>query len=327
MPTFGLEEEVFVTEPNRPSLRSLYYLARLLAKNPRYYYVHSASNFARLADIRHGLMGGVEISTGVHDTPDSLVEDIARRRRDLASVAEGLIVPVGHLLEGDTPSNVCGLQVHIGGMQDKERLYKNIVHFLPLLILLTANSPAVNGRRFGKSYRISNSFAIGPLRPSRTHRFQDIIYSKRLGTVEVRVCDPTWDLTRVAVLVKCLAAIEALKTDLPFNVERYNQLRELSAKEGYSETTEELYRELSEITDLQRDLFLAPPADQLWDSYEKGGVLAAYTAADSAYRGTGFKSRPMPEITQRRHLAWGAAGFLGYFVPKLPYYTWKGLVE
>ncbi len=34
MPIFGIEEEVFVTEPQRPTLRSFYYLARLLAKNP-----------------------------------------------------------------------------------------------------------------------------------------------------------------------------------------------------------------------------------------------------------------------------------------------------
>lgn len=327
MPTLGLEEEVFVTEPKRPSLRSLYYLAKLLAKNPRYYYIHSASNFARFGDIRHGLMGGVELSTGVHNTPDALVEDLAERRRDLSSVASGLIVSAGHLLEHDTPSNVCGLQIHIGGVPDKERTYKNIVHFLPLLCLLTANSPAVDGKRFGKSYRIYNSFAIGPLRSDRTFRFQDIIFSKRLGTIEVRVCDPTWDLGRVRALVECLVAIAGYDGDLGFDPGTYNELRETSAREGYTERTHALYQELGQLVDVREELFQTSPADHLWEVFEQGGAVAAYSAADSAYRGGEFQAQAITPAGSSSHLAAGVAGFMGYFLPKLPYYTWKAVVE
>ncbi len=326
MPTLGLEEEVFITEPERPSLRSLYYLARLLAKNPRYYYVHSASNFARLGDIRHGLMSGVEISTGVHTDAEALLEDLAKRRQDLSSVASGLIVSVGHLLEQNTPSNVCGLQIHVGS-RNKERTYRNIVHFLPLLMLLTANSPGVNGRRYGKSYRIANSFAIGPLTPDRTRRFQDIIYSKRLGTIEVRVCDPTWDRNRILALIRALVAIEALGVEYPFNPVEYNEMRGISASEGYTERHKTLYGELSQICDVDESLFITSPADQLWDIYQQQGSVAAYSAVDSSYRGGEFAPHPV----KRRHvlgeIAAGAAGLAGYFVPKLPYYTWKAIIE
>ncbi len=326
MPTLGLEEEVFITEPERPSLRSLYYLARLLAKDPKYYYVHSASNFARFRDIRYGLMSGVEISTGVHSDADGLIEDLSQRRRDLSSVATGLVVAAGHLLEQDTPSNVCGLQIHIGP-RNKERTYRNIVHFLPLLMLLTANSPGVNGRRFGKSYRIANSFAIGPLTPNRTRRFQDIIYSRRLGTIEVRVCDPTWDVARIHTLVRALVAIEALDTDLPFNPLTYNELRGVSASTGYTERHQELYGELTEICDVDEALFLTSPSDQLWEVYERHGATAAYSAADGSYREGAFAPHPVKRRRLMGEIAAAAAGVAGYFVPKLPYYTWKAIIE
>lgn len=327
MPTLGLEEEVFVTEPTRPSFRSLYYLARLLAKDPRYYYSHSASNFARMADARRGIISGIELSTAVHSSADDLVADIAARRRDLASVADGLIVSAGHLLEHDTPSNVCGLHVHLGELADKERAYRNIVHFLPLLVLLTANSPAVNGRRFGKSYRIFNSFAIGPLRASRTHRFQDVIFSKRLGTIEVRACDPAWDLERVRALVTCLVAAASIPRELPFDPDTYNELRLVSAKDGYTERTRALYLELREHVDLPESLFQISPADLLWDVFETRGVIAAYSAADSAYREQGFEARPVETSGRIPAPVAAAAGVAGYFVPKLPYLTWKALVE
>ncbi len=326
MPTLGIEEEVFVTEPARPTLRSLYYLARLLARDPRFYYVHSASNFARFRDVRFGLMGGVEVSTGVHSDPDCLVEDLRLRRRDLASVADGLIVPMGHLLEQDTPSNVCGLQVHLGDLPDKDRAYRNIVHFLPLLLLLTANSPAVSGRRAGKSCRVLNSFAIGPLRPDRKYRFQDVIYSKRLGTVEVRVPDPVWDLERVRWLVRCLVAVAALDRDLPFDPAVYNEQRLEAARDGHNEHTRRLHCELREIIDVPGELFERTPADEMWDIYEREGAVAAYRRADRGYRGPDAGEAPAGRRAPAVAFA-AVAGFLGYFLPRLPYYAWKGLVE
>lgn len=327
MPTLGIEEEVFVTEPARPTLRSLYYLARLLARNPRFYYVHSASNFARLRDVRRGLMGGVEVSTGVHTDPDCLLEDLRARRRDLASVADGLIVPVGHLLEQDTPTNVCGLQVHLGDLPDKDRAYRNIVHFLPLLLLLTASSPAVSGRRVGQSCRVLNSFAIGPLREDRGYRFQDIIYSRRLGTVEVRVPDPAWDLERIRWLVRSLVAVATLEQAKPFDRDRYSEMRIASARDGHNAQTRELYRELREIIPVPEELFERTPADEIWEIYERRGAVAAYREADRGYRGGAAAGEAQEPRRAPALPVAAAAGFLGYYIPRLPYYAWKGLVE
>jgi hypothetical protein len=61
--TLGLEEEVFITTPTRPTLDALYVLAKLLWRNPRDYYKHTASNFARGRDARQCLMSSVEIAT------------------------------------------------------------------------------------------------------------------------------------------------------------------------------------------------------------------------------------------------------------------------
>ena len=127
MPTFGIEEEVFITEPERPTFRSFYYLARLLASNPGFYYTHSAHNFARGKDLKQGLMSGVEISTRVFEDIELLADDLQKRRADLSAVTSGLIVPVGHLLDYETPTNTCAVHFHIGGVEDKARLYGNIM--------------------------------------------------------------------------------------------------------------------------------------------------------------------------------------------------------
>ena len=140
MLTFGIEEEVFVTEPERPTLRSLYYLARLLARDPRFYYTHSAHNFARGRDVKQGVMSGVEVSTIISSDVEALVDDLQRRRADLSAVCSGLIVPTGHLLNYDAPSNTSALHIHIGGVTDKKRVYGNLIHFLPVLPLFTINS-------------------------------------------------------------------------------------------------------------------------------------------------------------------------------------------
>ncbi len=187
---------MFICEPERPTMRSLYYLAKLLAKRPRFYYTHSAHNFARGKDLRQGWMSGVEVSTGVHEHVDALVNDLAERRADLASVTDGLIVPVGHLFDRDTPTNTCAIHVHVSGVDDSRRVYGNLIHFLPVLALFTVNSPFRSGSYYGQSYRMAKSWAIGPIGADWRLRFQDVIMSKRLGTVELRACDSCWDLER-----------------------------------------------------------------------------------------------------------------------------------
>ncbi len=327
----GLEEEVFVTEPERPSLQSLFYLARLLWLNPRYYYRHSASNFARGRDVAQGLMGGIEISTGVHADPDELVADLAARRQELARVTRGLIVPVGHLFDVDTPTNTCGLHVHIGPLDEPGRVYGHLVHFLPLLALMSANSPYAGGRKRGLSYRMQASFAIGPLRPDWTHRFQDLILSCRLGTLELRVFDPFWDLERMRWLLRCVQAIARLPGPREPDLARYNRLRGQVARTGYGGELRDLYRELSAVCPVPEYLFTCPPAVQVEKLYCRHGLVGAYAALDNAYRTGRLTPRDAPAPptppAQAFRAVRAAAGFLGYYMIRLPYVVLKARQE
>lgn len=307
-------------------MRSLYFLAKLLAKNPRFYYTHSAHNFARGKDLKQGWMSGVEISTGMHNDVDSLVRDLAQRRADLASVTDGLIVPVGHLLDCDTPTNTCAIHVHISGVPDLKRLYGNLLHFLPILPLFTINSPASSGKYFGQSYRMAKSWAIGAVGEDWSRRFQDIIFSKRLGTIEVRACDPCWDLERVRVLLKAIAAIAELDRDLEPRAEFYNSVRPEVCRQGLIEETLPLVGELRSMLEFPEEALRKTASDELWKLYEASGLVAAYSGLDRGYRHGSFEPREVKQ-KQKAHTTAGLIGFAAYFVPRLPYYAWKGLKE
>jgi len=326
MPIFGIEEEVFVTEPRRPTLRSFYYLARLLARDPCFYYTHSAHNFARGADVRQGVMGGVEISAAMCEDVDALADDLAKRRADLASVATGLIVPVGHLFDYEAPTNTCAIHVHVSGVDDKARLYRNLIHFLPVLALFTINSPFAASQYFGQSYRMAKSWAIGPIKPDWKYRFQDIILSKRLGTIELRLFDPCWDINRIRWLLRAVKAIAELDAALDPAIDRYNFLRDRICREGLIDEIADLIDELRKLVDFPIDLLRHTASDELKAVYDREGLLAAYSALDNGYRNGVFEPRPVP-LARRAGTAEGLLGFVGYFVPRLPYYAWKGLVE
>lgn len=324
--TLGLEEEVFVCEPERPSLASLSYLASLTWSDPKRHFARTASNFARGADLPQGLMSCVEISTGVHDDPDHLVDDIAQRRRELVRAVggRGLLVPLGHLLQNDAPTNVAALQFHVG-TPDRDRAYRNLGYALPLLALLAADSPAAAGERFGQSYRMAKGFAVGPLTSDPTARFQDLIVSKRLGTIEVRLLDPVWDLKRVRVLARAIRAIAELETDLPFDREAYNSMRYRIALEGWIPELEPLHATLSQVADLPIGLMKHTAADDVWSLYHQVGLVPTYAALDNAYRTGVFSPRPVAPMGP--NLARSILGVAGYYVPKFPYVTWKYLKE
>ena len=326
MPTFGIEEEVFITEPERPTLRSMYYLAKLLARDPRYYYTHSASNFARGQDLKQGMMSGVEISTDVHEDIEDLIRDLQRRRADVSAVSTGLIVPVGHLLDVDTPTNTCAIHIHIGGVTDKHRLYNNLLHFLPILPLFTINSPMQECNYFGKSYRMHKSFAIGPIGSDWSVRFQDLIYSKRIGTVELRLCDPCWDIGRIRYLLTALKAIAEIGEDLQPNIQRYNDLREDICRNGLLDGTADLVTELRSIADFPLEIIEHTASDDLKAAYDEHGLVGAYSAVDNGYRNGCFEPREVTDI-HKSHIGHSILGFAGYFIPRLPYYAWKGLME
>jgi hypothetical protein len=328
--TLGIEEEVFVCEPERPSTASLLYLARLTWSDPRRHYARTASNFARGDDLPQGLMSCVEVSTGVHTEVDGLVADLVARREDLAKAvgSDGLIVALGHLLQYEAPTNTAALQMHVGA-PDRAVAYDNLAHFLPLLAVLCADSPAAGGRRFGQSYRMAKGFAVGALGGDPTVRFQDLIVSKRLGTIEVRVLDPVWDLERVRVLASAVAAIAALPErvapDSGVERDRYNAVRGRVARDGYIDVLHPLHTQLSLICDVPEALLTRTAADEVWEHYETHGLVPTYSALDNAWRNGVFHAREVPPM--HASTLRSALGFAGYYVPKFPYVTWKYLKE
>ncbi len=327
VPTLGLEEELFLTEPTRPSLNSLYYMARLMARNPRDYYKHSATNFARGQDIQYGLMSTVEIATRPHADPDTLIEELARRRQEFASVVDNAyIVSVGHLFDIDAPTNTGGLHLHIGiPLSERERVYANLAYFLPLLSLLTVSSPYVSGGYFGQSYRMARSFAIGELRADPYYRFQDLILSRRLGTIEIRLLDPVWDLERVRWLVRAVWTIAQCPETYPLDQTRYAELRRQAFQKGYTPDLQRLYGELARWVPIPETLFQRTVSDDLAEWTERHGLLSTYACLDSAYR-TGVwqrvEPRPLRPLPYRALL-----GLLGYYLPRLPYTAYKAWAE
>jgi hypothetical protein len=263
--TLGLEEEVFITTPTRPTLDALYALAKLLGRNPRYYYKHTASNFARGRDARQCLMSSVEIATRPHAAIDALLGELRTHRAALADAAgDAYLVPVGHLFDLDAPTNTAGLHIHVGvPAERRQTVYANLAHFLPLLILLSASSPYAGGRYFGQSYRVASSFAIGALRDDPYYRFQDLILSRRLGTIEIRACDPIWDLERLRVLLEAVRAIAQLPTARPINRVRYAALRHQAACIGYTPDLQALHRELRAVYEIPERLLRTTISDML----------------------------------------------------------------
>lgn len=271
-------------------------------------------------------MSGVEVSTNVHEDIEELIKDLQKRRADVSAVSSGLIVPVGHLLDVDTPTNTCAIHIHIGGVDYKQRLYNNLLHFLPILPLFTINSPMIAGKYFGKSYRMYKSFAIGAIGDDWSVRFQDLIYSKRLGTIELRLCDPCWDINRIRCLLYALKAIADLNETLEPNVKRYNDLRESICRNGLLDETADLVSELQLIADFPTNMLERTASDDLKDVYDENGLLGAYSAIDNGYRNQCFEPREVKQ-TQKADIGFGILGFAGYFIPRLPYYAWKGLME
>lgn len=321
--TYGIEEEVFILQREKPSLESLYYLASLLWKDGYFNYFHTAHNFSHLSDLSSGLMGGVEVSTEICYDVDSLLEALIARRRQLADVSSGLIVPVGHLFDGNSPTRTCGMHIHVGNLADMDRAYHNLAHFLPLLLLITASSPCVDGTYFGSSYRIHSCPFIGPLTGDRWYRFQDIILSRRLKTLEVRVFDPVWDISRIRKLMEIVQTIVELpeKEEMQFDFSFYGLARREAATVGYGEFTGRLFNQLREFCDVSEDLFKMTPSDMMHDYYRENGQQATFSALDNAYRSGVFE--PANSDGNRPSAVKIAAGIVGYFVPKLPYTFWK----
>jgi len=354
-PVYGIEEEVFILEPDRPTPRSLYYLARLLWRDPYRYYTHSASNFSRGKDLKYGLMSGVEVSTGRHDSIAGLVQDLAARRRDLAAVSGGLLCPLGNLPETAEPTNTCGLHLHMSGV-DRTTAYRRLVRYMGVFALALAHAPYAGARRFGQSYRWVNSYALGPLRADPVYRFQDLIWSRRLGTLEVRVFDPSPDLARLAAVLECLHRLLVLPPGrTPADGEdeeaarsRYNGLRQHLARLRSGDTDrrrgggperaragalhpagdgrlDALVGELEELTGFDPEWVARTPADDTAALLQEGDRLETYLALDAVYRRSA--GAPLGDGRDVPLVLGTVGGFLGYYLPRLPYTIWKAWRE
>ena len=319
---FGIEEEVYLVQRGKPSLESFYCLASLLWKKGFFNYAHTAINLSHASDIKTGIMGGIEVSTEVCGDADSAVEALSRRRKELSEAASsGLIIPMGSLADIDAPTKTCGMHIHIGGLDSVERVYYNIAHFLPLLMLLTASSPCVNGGRYGNSYRAENCPFIGPLNGNRLDRFQDIIVSRRLKTIEIRVFDTVWDMERIRTLMGILDRIVKIDDELDYDPAFYRAARKEAALAGYGDKTGRLYRELSGVCECSEDLFRNTPADFIYDYMETNGRDRAYSALDGCYRNNLFE--PVNTDGHVPNLLKIGIGLAGYYIPKIPYSVWK----
>ncbi|NUL81702.1 MAG: hypothetical protein HUU60_03145 [Armatimonadetes bacterium] len=325
--TLGIEEEVFITQPTRPTLNSLYYLSKLLAKDPKRYYFRSASNFSRGKDAKECLMSGVEISTDAHASIDEVLSDLSARRRDLAwAVDDAYIVPVGMLFDIAGSTNTSGLHIHIGApVRERQRIYQNIARFMPLLILACASSPFLNGRPVGPSARAACSFAIGALRDDPLYRFQDLIVSRRLGTVELRALDPVWDLARLREVLRIVQAIALWPETMPLDLEQYAALREDACTIGLTPRLRSVLDELRRITPAPDWLFERTIADELTEFHAQQGLEKTYSALDRAYRTGVFE--PGAPLKSHGSAVKGAAGLVGYYLVRLPFTVYKAWRE
>ncbi|WP_052351710.1 hypothetical protein [Deinococcus pimensis] len=322
-PTLGLEEEFFVLFDGRPSTASLLDLSKLLWEDPRRNFARTATNFTRRP---RDLMSTVEVSTGVHITPDALVGEALARRADLARVMpRGLFAPVG-MLPVDDAYHTAGLHLHLGvARRHLSTAYGNVARFLPVLVLASASSPWKGAERYGQSYRLHASFALGPLRDDPLHRFQDLIVTRRLGTLEIRALDPVWDPARLRAIVDAAWRLAAIERPLGFSRERYNALRETYPRGGLTREVRDLALELHDLTGFDPAWCEHTEADRLADLAAREGHASVWRHLDGGVRRGDFS----PCGTRDgRPAAWrGAAGMALYYAPKLPYIALKGWRE
>ena len=308
-----------------PTLQSLDYLRRLWWSDLKTYWATTHSNFARGEDRRECFMGSIEISTRVHDSVDALLDDLVARRTALArAVRGGRVVPTGALFTLNSPSNTASTHIHVGvPTTERERVYRNLATFAPLFALASANSPYAAGRRCGLSYRLAQSSLIGPLRADPEYRFQDLIISKRLGTVELRLCDPMPELTRLRMVLRAVRAVASWGGSADFCPETYYHERKSWTIRGETQYIQELRHKLERICEFDPSLSADTLSQRVGNIADERGIESAYAKLDRIWREpTGVPV--CPESTS----AWRAAsGLLGYYALRVPWIAWKGYKE
>jgi Glutamate-cysteine ligase family 2(GCS2) len=328
--TLGLEEEVFVLYGDaqqgfRASTASFAGLAKLLWADWRRNVGGTASNFRRGAAARRELMSSVEVSTPVHAHPDTLFVSALSRRRELSrALPAGLMVPLG-LLPGSDEFHTAGLHIHVGVTPDRlETAYGNIARYLPVLAHASASSPWWAGKPSGPLSRVAHSFALGPLSTDPLARFQDLIVTRRLGTIELRVLDPVWEPERLHAILTAVYRLAQMPERFPWSRATYNRLRETYAT-GPTPEIITLAQELRVLGGFDPKWLKQTVSARVLESWEGEGEAATLAALDGAYR-----SGIWGDIgtLHARPARWqGAAGFAAYYLPKLPYMARKVRAE
>lgn len=325
MVSWGVEEEVFLLDGDRPADDALYPLYRLVKKNPGFYFFHTSSNTARGKDLRYGRVASIEISTSINASYRASLFELALHRQELAKNCDLRIIATGMLPHlSRAGSIVTGLHVHVSGFEDQQRVLNAAYYFAPALFLLTANSPSLEDETVLSTRLLKDSF-IGPRREDPFYRFQDIIVSRRLNTIEFRLFDPCPSLFRINLLLRAIEAVikaaEAGRYDIsPLD---YAVVRDKAAR-GMLDDPElvRIVDELSDISGVNREFFFNPPALETRELLTKYGLEGALKRLDAEYR---LNTYPLEKLPPRpvRYLA----GYFGYYLPRLPYTTYKYLKE
>lgn len=299
-------------------------MLRLLLSNPKRHYKRTATNFARGEDAKTILMSAVEISTGIGRTVEEVIEDLKSRRAELAQHCNLLCVPVGNLFQLTARTNTAGLHLHLGG-GDSKKIYHRLAWFLPLLMRYNAHAPVAGNSPSPPSWRMANSYAIGDLDGTYTRRFQDLIIARRLGTVEIRVFDPHPDLDLLQNLFRLVRDISSLQEDFPLDLSRYAGLREKALQADLHEDILDLEKQLNQRVNNPFSLEGHLPYQQTLAWFQNEGIAVAYARLDGWWR-TG---QPQPSGVPIAGYSYPKAlmGFMGYYLPRLPYTLVKAYLE
>lgn len=322
--TLGLEEEVFAIEKDRntPSFQSFDYLRKVWYFDPRDGIGRTASNLAKGSDRRSCVMGSIEVSTSKCSSPQSLIEDLVRRRKRLAkSALHALVVPIGALPDCPTPSNTASSHIHIGvPKEERERVYDNLAYFLPLIGVASACSPVCDGSHIGLSYRLANASLLGQLKDDKEFRFQDMIVSKRLGTIEIRLLDPIPEIDRLISILQVLVDIASWEGHIPLNRQEYNDLRPKWTSKGFIPELQSRWQKLQEISDFDFKWIQNPLSSRLNAMASSSQIFEELDRIWRLPTGTNALPKPTSKMGEVK-------GILAYYIPKLPFMAVKGYRE
>ena len=329
-PTFGLEEEVFVLHGGRTSLGSLWTMGGLLWQDPKRNWAATATNFRRGPAARREVMSSVEVSTPVELSAATLFAAALSRRAALSrAFASGQLVALG-ALPGSDRYHTAGLHVHVGvpassgSAQERARIYGNLAYFLPVLALASASSPYFGAGGAGPLSRVAASFALGEIGPDARERFQDLIVTRRLGTVELRVLDPVPDPERLWAILQAVERVARLPGTLPWSREDYNALR-AQMLGGLTPALRARAGELAALTGFDLHWTEHTEAQRVQAHTEAHGWESTCAHLDGLYRSGVWQDLGTPHAPPP---AWhGPAGFARYYLPKLPYIARKAYLE